>query len=111
MMRQLDEVADLVRDRICAGCATQREACQSPAVAGCVLFDLFPLVLQAILATEGKELADHQRAIRENVCSVCAEAALDLSCKLREQVRCALDLYLAEVVEVVRQAVEQSAKA
>jgi len=107
MLRRLDEIAELIHARICPFCAQRVEACDAPQPSRCVLFELFPLVVQAILATDSQDLADYQRAIRENVCSVCANATLDLSCELREQVRCALDLHLAEVVEVVRQAAQR----
>ena len=111
MVSRLDEVAGLIHARICPSCTQRVEACEPPQAGCCALFDLLPLVVQAILATESRELTDYQRAVRENVCSVCADAALDLSCELREQVRCALDRHLAEVVELVRQVTEQSAPA
>ena len=111
MLGRLDEIADLIHARICPICAPRAEACEAPGPRRCVLFELFPLVVQAILATESRDLADYQRAVRENVCAVCADAALDLTCQLREQLHCALDRYLAEVVEVVRQAAEQPAPA
>jgi hypothetical protein len=100
----LDEVAELVRSRICASCQVRVEACEEGPALRCVLLDLFPLVVQAILATESDSLEDYRQAVWENVCSVCVDAALDGSCELRDQVRCALDLYLADIVEVVRQA-------
>jgi len=103
-MRRLDKAEELVRRRVCASCAPPEKTCEGPAAERCVLFDLFPLVVQAIVSTDGRSLEDFRRAIQENVCSVCAEAALDLSCHLRDQMRCALDQHLGEVVEAVGQA-------
>ncbi len=97
-------IEEQVREGVCRACALRADACQAEPPGRCVVFDLFPLVVQAILATESRDLASYRQAVRENVCPVCTEAALDLSCELREQVRCALDLYLAEVVEAVREA-------
>lgn len=106
-----DAIKERVRARVCGACSLPVEGCLTGAPGRCVLFDLFPLVVQSILATESRELADYQQAIRENVCGACANAALDLSCELRGQMRCALDLYLAEVVEAVREAAGQPASA
>ena len=109
-MRGYGEVEDLVRARVCGVCVLREEICQAQAPGRCLLFELFPLVVQAILATEGGDLAGYQRSIRENVCPVCTEAALDLSCELRERLRCALDRYLGEVAEVIRQAAESGGR-
>jgi len=103
-MRRLDKAEELVRRRVCDSCAPPEKVCERPAPERCVLFDLFPLVVQAIGATEGRSLEDYRQAIQEHVCPVCADAALDLSCHLRDQMRCALDQHLGEVVEAVRQA-------
>lgn len=108
MTRPLDEIEALVRDRICGCCLPRADACEGQPVGRCVLFELFPLVVQAILATESRRLEDYRRAIREHVCSVCVEAALDGGCELRDQGRCALDLHLGDIVEAVRQATGRS---
>jgi hypothetical protein len=104
MPRAWDQVAALVRSRICAVCVPGEGSCAEQPRGGCALFDLFPLVVQAIVASESQELADYRRAIRENVCSACVDAALDGSCEARARGRCAVDLYLAGIVEAVRQA-------
>jgi hypothetical protein len=104
MIGDWEAVKEQVRARVCGACGLRAEGCETEPPGRCVLFDLFPLVAQAILATESRDLADYQRAIRENVCGACAEAALDLRCELRGQMRCALDMYLAEVVAAVREA-------
>lgn len=109
MRPDLEKAAELARNRLCGACTLQATVCEGRPPQRCVLFDLFPLVVQAILATDGRELADYRQAIRENVCPVCTEAALDLSCAWREQLRCALDLYLAEVVAVVQEVVQREA--
>lgn len=109
MRPDLEKVAERVRSRLCGACTLQETVCQGRPPQRCVLFDLFPLVVQAIMASEGGELADYRQAVRENVCPVCTEAALDLSCAWREQLLCALDLYLAEVVAVVREVAQREA--
>jgi len=111
MPRRLDELAELIHARICPSCTQRVQACEAPQAGLCALLELLPLVVQAVLATDSRELTDYRRAIRENVCSVCADAALDLSCELRERARCALDSHLAEVAEMIWQAAERPAPA
>ncbi|MGB9604419.1 MAG: hypothetical protein ACP5U2_00210 [Bryobacteraceae bacterium] len=106
MKLRLDELEALVRSRICRECEvrTPEGACALPEQESCKLFELFPLVAQAILATDSDDIQDYIRAIRENVCSVCLEQRLDGSCALRGQTRCALDSHLAEMVELIEEA-------
>jgi hypothetical protein len=75
-----------------------------PETDGCTLFELFPYVAQAILATESDRIEPYIEAIRENVCSVCIEARLDGSCPKREDRCCALDTYLGPIVEAISEA-------
>ncbi len=106
MRLEVDELAALVRSRICRECEARQveERCCSEAPDRCKLFELFPLVAQAILATDSHDIQDYVRAIRENVCSVCLEQALDGSCALRGGTQCALDSYLVQIVEVIEEA-------
>jgi len=106
MRLQVDELAALVRSRICRECEVREagEGCHPEAPDRCKLFELFPLVAQAILATDSHDIQDYVRAIRENVCSVCLEQALDGSCALRGGTQCALDSYLPQIVEVIEEA-------
>lgn len=110
MRPRLDELERIVRTRICKECEVQapQGACGGPEPAGCALFQLFPLVAQAILATDSENLDDYLQAIRENVCSVCIEQALDGSCELRGQMLCALDTYWLSVVGAIEEATGRS---
>ena len=106
MRPRVDQLETILRTRICAVC-TQRptpETCPSEDAGRCALFQLFPLVAQAILATQSPDLADYLHAIRENVCSVCLDQALDGSCERRNATRCALEAYLPQVVEIIEEA-------
>ena len=110
MSVRVDELESIVRSRICAVCSdrTVEGTCGREDPNHCSLFRLFPLVAQAILATESENLEDYLRAIRENVCSVCLEQTLDGRCDLRDQVRCALDAYLLPVVDAIEEATGRS---
>jgi|YNPMSStandDraft_1061717.scaffolds.fasta_scaffold00333_8 hypothetical protein len=110
MRLRIHELEAMVRSRICRECEvrTAEGACARPEQESCKLFELFPLVAQAILATDSDDIQDYIRAIRENVCSVCLEQRLDGSCDLRGQARCALDSYLAEIIEVIEEATGKS---
>lgn len=106
MRPRLHELEAMVRSRICRECEvrTAEGACDLPEQESCKLFELFPLVAQAILATDSDDIQDYIRAIRENVCSVCLDQRLDGECALRGQARCALDSYLVEIIEVIEEA-------
>jgi hypothetical protein len=101
----VDELEAIVRSRICAVCTDRTvEGTCGLEGAGCSLFQLFPLVAQAILATDSDEIGPYMQAIRENVCSVCIDQALDGTCPRRDEVTCALDAYLIPIVEAIEQA-------
>lgn len=110
MRPTLQELEAKVRSRVCRECEvrTAQGACALPEPDRCKLFELFPLVAQAIQATESDNIEDYIHAIRENVCAVCLEQALDGSCGLRGQRRCALDSYLVQIVEVIEEATGKS---
>jgi hypothetical protein len=105
----LEELAEILRKRICpdCGCRSGEQPCGPERQNECRLFQLFPLVAQAILATEGHELEPYLRAIDENVCSVCVDQALDGTCA-RRAVGCALDGRLREIVDAINQATRRS---
>lgn len=112
MKPNIDELEAIVRNRICAVCAerTAEGACGLEQPGTCSLFELFPLVAQAILATESEEIGPYIQAIRENVCAVCVEQRLDGTCRQREEVRCALEAYLIPIVEAIEEATGRSFK-
>jgi hypothetical protein len=105
MRPRVDELEAIVRRRICAICEFRKveEACSHEEPGRCSLFELFPLVAQAIAATDSDNIEDYRNAIRENVCSVCIDQTLDGSCERREKA-CALDGYLEQIVEAVEEA-------
>lgn len=110
MRPTVHELEAMVRSRVCRECEvrTAQGACALPEPGRCKLFELFPLVAQAILATDSDDINDYVQAIRENVCAVCLEQALDGSCALRGQTRCALDSYLVQIIEVIEEATGRS---
>lgn len=105
----LEELTAILRKRICPDCGERSTegACQTEDRNECRLFELFPLVAQAILATEGDDLEAYLRAIDENVCSVCVDQSLDGTCARRGH-GCALDGRLAEIVAIIEEAAGKS---
>ena len=99
------ELTAILRKRICPDCGgqTAEGTCLTDDRKECRLFELFPLVAQAILATEADDLEPYLRAIDENVCSVCVDQSLDGTCARRGH-GCALDGRLAEVVAAIEEA-------
>jgi hypothetical protein len=107
---RLDELEAILRARICAVCRerTAEGACGRDQEQHCSLFELFPLVAQAILATDGNDIEAYVAAIRENVCPVCIEQRLDGTCPQRETMSCALDAYLGPIAEAIEEATGKS---
>jgi hypothetical protein len=101
----------IVRNRVCAVCSERKteEACGPSSESRCPLTQLFPLVAEAILATESEELEPYIQAIREHVCSVCVDQTLDGSCPRRGQ-GCPLDAYLPQVIDAIEEAAGRSFK-
>lgn len=110
MKYRVEELESIVRSRICAVCTdrTPEGICGMEGPDACSLFQLFPLVAQAILATESDRIEDYVQAIRENVCSVCADQRLDGVCERRDEAHCALDAYLVPVVDAIEEATGRS---
>ncbi|MGA2329202.1 MAG: hypothetical protein ABSH05_23320 [Bryobacteraceae bacterium] len=104
-----EELADILRKRICPVCGGQNAGgtCETLEQNECRLFQLFPLVAQAILATESEELEPYLRAIEENVCAVCIDQSLDGTCARRGH-GCALDGRLPEIVAAIEEAAGRS---
>ncbi len=107
----LEELQAVVRSRTCAGCGerTVEGVCGTKDPDQCSLFQLFPLVVQAVLATESEEMEPYLQAIHENVCSVCADQTLDGTCPQRGA-GCALDGQLPVVVETILEAAGRTRK-
>ena len=107
MKPRVEELEAIVRTRLCSVCTkrTGEGSCGSEDPGRCSLFELFPLVAQAIMATESDDIQPYVDAIHENVCSVCVDQRLDGTCPQREQASCALDAYLPQVIEAIEEAI------
>ena len=106
MERSIAELESIVRNRICPVC-TERTAggdCGLEEPSDCALFRLFPDVARAIQTVQSDDIQQYIDAIRDNVCSKCADQASDGSCETRRQVQCALDAYLLLVVDAIEEA-------
>ena len=106
MKATMEELEAALRSRICSVCdlRTVEGICGEQEPERCSLFALFPLVAQAILATESDDLQPYIDAIHEHVCSVCADQRLDGTCPQRDQKQCALDACMPQVVEAMEEA-------
>jgi hypothetical protein len=106
MKPKLDELEAIVRSRICSLCnaRTVEGACGADEPEHCSLLTLFPLVAEAVMATESDAIESKIDAIHEHVCAVCIDQRLDGSCPQREQKRCALDAYMPEIIEAIEEA-------
>ena len=106
MKPSLEELEAILQNRICSLCNTRtlEGACGAGEPGHCPLLTLFPLVAQAVAATESDDLQPYIDAIHENVCSVCIDQRLDGSCPQRDGKRCALDAHMPRIVEVIEEA-------
>ena len=106
MDRSLEEIEAIVRNRICRVCTerTTEGQCGAENPSNCALFRFFPQVAQAIQSVMSDDIREYIEAIRRDVCTVCEEQARDGSCEARQQVQCALDAYLALVVDAIEEA-------
>ncbi len=109
MRPTVSELEAIVRRRVCATCEFRKmeEACSHEEPGRCCLFELFPLVAQAVFATDSNNIEDYIQAIRENVCSQCMDQKLDGTCDRRGNL-CALDLYIKPIVEAITEATGRS---
>jgi hypothetical protein len=100
-----EDLEAIVRSRVCAVCAekTTDSICGLEDPNHCSVFRLFPLVVEAILATDSDKLEPYIDAIREHVCSVCIDQQLDGNC-VRRGDACALDAYLPAIVDAIEEA-------
>jgi hypothetical protein len=106
MRPTLEQFEAAVRSQICSICAkrTAEGLCGDQEPERCSLFALFPLVAQAILATDSDDLQPYIDAIHEHVCSVCIDQRLDGTCPQRDQRQCALDACMPQVVQAMEEA-------
>ncbi len=107
MPSRMEDLQATVRARICALCSTRTAegACGAEQPESCSLQTLFPLIAEAVMATQSDNLQSYVDAIHENVCSVCIDQRLDGSCPQREEKCCALDAYMPQIVEAIEEAI------
>lgn len=105
MNTKLEELETIVRTRICSICdmRTVEGACGSSEPGHCSLLALFPLVAEAVMATDSENLQAYVDAIHENVCSVCIDQRLDGSCPQREARSCALDAHMPQIIDAIEE--------
>jgi hypothetical protein len=104
--QSLQELEDIVRNRICGVCSDRAVdgSCGLEDPNECALFRLFPQVAQAIQSTSSDDVNDYIDAIRHTVCAVCADEQNDGTCDKRHEVRCSLDAYLLLVIDAIEEA-------
>jgi hypothetical protein len=109
MKVSIEELEAIVRTRVCSICNTRTVdgACGAEESERCALFELFPLVAQAIMAAESDEIQPYIDAIHEHVCSACIDQRLDGSCPQRGN-GCALDSHLPQVISAIEEALGRS---
>lgn len=106
MERSLEELETIIRDQVCHVCSDRKNdgTCGLEDPGRCALFRMFPQVARAVQSTHSDDIRDYVQAIRDQVCTVCEEQALDGSCETRENVACALDAYLLLIVDAIEEA-------
>ncbi len=113
MRTRIEDIQAIVRNRICSVCSLRNVegACGAEEPERCSLETLFPLVAEAVMATESDDLQAYVDAIHENVCSVCIDQRLDGTCAQRDEKACALDAHMPLVVEAIEEALGRKLRA
>ncbi len=96
---------EALRRRICSVCVDRNAdgTCDLDSRHECTLFENLPQIAQSISRVHSDKMDDYITAMRVNVCAVCPHQEADGLCKLRDDVRCALDRYLLPIVEAIEE--------
>ena len=97
-----------LRRKICGVCGVYMDrnvdgTCSLNESNECVLFAKLPGIAQAISRVHSDLMDDYVTAIREDICSNCAEQHEGL-CKPRDEGRCVLDRHLLLIVDAIEEA-------
>jgi hypothetical protein len=110
MARTLEELEAVVQERICRVCTdrTIDGECGLEDPSSCALFRLFPQVARAVQSVQSDDILDYIRAIRAQVCSICADQDAAGKCDKREHVECSLDAYLLPIIDAIEESTGKS---
>ena len=105
-----DEYWLALQQRVCAKCIDGDGAgnCRLAQDEDCALKTHFPLILEVIQSTSSDKIDPYLERLRNSVCGICIHQSADNSCRLRDNVDCALDRYYPLIVEVIEE-VERAA--
>lgn len=103
--RPVDSLEQVLHRRICSVCIDQNVdgSCTLRDEDKCALFSQFPKVAKAVSRVYSDSIDDYVDAIREDVCSECANQDGSGVCKVRNEIRCVLDRYLLLIVEAMEE--------
>ena len=97
------EYWEALQAKICSKCADGdgRGGCMIAQGRECALRVYFPQILDAINAVYSPSIEPYEEQLRRRVCGVCSHQTADGTCRLRNDVECALDRYFPLVVQVI----------
>ena len=100
----LHEYWKAIQEKICPACADGdgKGDCRLPAGEECALKSLLPQIDMTVANVHSSSYEAYVSALRRNVCILCEHQRIDLSCKKRDHLECALDKYYPEVVEIIK---------
>jgi hypothetical protein len=103
--KSLARLEEALRRRVCSVCIDRNVdgTCNLNARHECALFERFPEIASALLRVQSDTIDDYIAVIREVVCDNCPNQEESGFCRVREEVRCALDRYLLLIVNVVEE--------
>lgn len=102
-MEDLDEYWKAVWQLVCRRCIDSDEYgnCRLDHDMECALKMHFPTIVNTVRGIQSDSMEPYVAALRANVCSICRYEASDDSCKVRNEVNCALDRYYPLVVQAI----------
>lgn len=105
MMPTADEYWQALQKRICVKCldADARGNCYISKDGFCALKSYFPKIVDVVNSVYSDSIVPYEELLRTRVCHECKHERKDGTCKLREEVECALDRYFPLIVEVIEE--------
>ena len=99
------EYREALHAKICSRCADGdgTGACRIAPGRTCAIETHFERIIASVNSVYSPSIEPYEEQLRKRVCGVCREQAADGTCRLRDEVDCALDRYFPLIVQVIEE--------
>ncbi|MEW6509643.1 MAG: hypothetical protein AB1428_01650 [Bacteroidota bacterium] len=96
---------EAVQSKLCIRCVDGDSlgGCRLPARADCAIKVHFPHILDAVNSVYSSSIDPYEEQLRNKVCRFCINRSADGSCRLRNNLECALDRYFPLLVQILEE--------